>query len=266
MRLAGAVVALLGVAVAGRSALLLAGRGRPVRGPRPVFVLAGPYLRLRNPLLGGLLVGLAGVALAAGSWRLLALAVAAAAAAHAWVVRVEEPRLRTRFGAAYAAYLARVPRWLPGPRVRDAAALALLAGCLASPALAAAPPLTIRRTGCFGSCPSYDLALHADGTVRWLGRGYVAAKGERTARLGGGRVRAYLAELARIGFFGLDDRYDNGLVDLPALIVTARVGSHTKTVTCRGDCPALLTALVERIEHAAHVARWVGPPRAPGAP
>jgi protein-S-isoprenylcysteine O-methyltransferase Ste14 len=28
-------------------------------------------------------------------------------------VRVEEPRLRARSGAAYAEYLRRVPRWLP---------------------------------------------------------------------------------------------------------------------------------------------------------
>jgi protein-S-isoprenylcysteine O-methyltransferase Ste14 len=37
----------------------------------------------------------------------------AAAAAHAWVVRVEEPKLRGRFGVAYTEYLKRVPRWFP---------------------------------------------------------------------------------------------------------------------------------------------------------
>lgn len=32
---------------------------------------------------------------------------------HLYVVRVEEPRLVERFGADYAAYARRVPRWLP---------------------------------------------------------------------------------------------------------------------------------------------------------
>lgn len=103
----------LGAGLALRSALLLAGRGRPRRGPRPAFVLAGPYLRTRNPLLIGLVLALLGIATAASSWWLAGVVVAGALAAHIWVVRVEEPRLRARFGPAYAEYLRRVPRWLP---------------------------------------------------------------------------------------------------------------------------------------------------------
>ena len=70
---------------------------------------------MRNPLYAGLVLATAGTAVAAGSWVVAALATAAAAAAHVRVVRVEEPRLRARFGEAYAEYLRRVPRWLPGP-------------------------------------------------------------------------------------------------------------------------------------------------------
>src|SRR5206468_11550659 len=60
----GIVVGVLGVALAARSAQLLAGRGRPRRGPQPAFVLAGPYLRMRNPLYAGVVLGLGGMALA----------------------------------------------------------------------------------------------------------------------------------------------------------------------------------------------------------
>jgi len=113
VRTGGLVLAATGIALAVRSALLLVGLGRPQRGPRPAFVLAGPYLRLRNPLLAGLLLALAGVALALASWPALAGALGAAVLAHAWVVAVEEPRLERRFGPAYAEYRRRVPRWLP---------------------------------------------------------------------------------------------------------------------------------------------------------
>lgn len=113
MRASGILVALVGFLLSLRSALLLAGRGRPRRGPQPAFVLAGPYLRIRNPLLLGTVVVAAGFALAARSWTLGALAALIAVAAHLWVVRAEEPKLRERFGNAYAEYATRVPRWLP---------------------------------------------------------------------------------------------------------------------------------------------------------
>ena len=113
MLAAGVALVVLGVGLAFRSALLLAGRGRPRRGPRPRLVLAGPYLRMRNPLLGGALVALAGLVLATRSPGLAILAAGAAVAAHLWIVRIEEPRLEARFGTAYAEYLRRVPRWLP---------------------------------------------------------------------------------------------------------------------------------------------------------
>jgi protein-S-isoprenylcysteine O-methyltransferase Ste14 len=110
---AGVILSLAGVGLALRSALLLAGRGRPQRGPRPPLVIAGPYTRVRNPLLLGVLLALAGVALAMGSAALWIGAAVVSVAAHVWVVRFEEPHLQARFGEAYREYLARVPRWVP---------------------------------------------------------------------------------------------------------------------------------------------------------
>ena len=112
----GLLLALSGAALAVRSASLLAGRGRPHRGPSPAFVIAGPYVRVRNPLLAGVVVALAGLALWRASGILLLLAGVAAWAAHWWVTRVEEPDLRRRFGAAYEAYVRGVPRWIPHRR------------------------------------------------------------------------------------------------------------------------------------------------------
>lgn len=119
MTVLGIALAVAGAVLAIRSALLLAGRGRPRRGAPPAFVLAGPYVRMRNPLYAGLLLALAGGAVALRSWPLAGATVLAAAAAHAWVVAVEEPRLARRFGEAYVEYRRRVPRWFPSRRRTD---------------------------------------------------------------------------------------------------------------------------------------------------
>lgn len=118
MRGVGSVLAAFGFALAARSALLLLGLGRPRRGAKPVFVLAGPYRYTRNPLLAGGVLTLAGIACACASPSLALLAITAAASAHLWVTRIEEPRLSDRLGAAYREYLRHVPRWLPEARGR----------------------------------------------------------------------------------------------------------------------------------------------------
>ena len=110
---AGFLLGAAGVALALRSLILLSGRGRPRRGRAPAFVLAGPYLRMRNPALAGGVIAMSGWALAESSGRLAGATLLAAVAAHCWVVRVEEPRLRARFGAAYDEYCRRIPRWVP---------------------------------------------------------------------------------------------------------------------------------------------------------
>lgn len=107
------VLVVVGLALALRSALLLAGRGRPRRGRPPAFVIAGPYRRVRNPLLAGLGVAAVGIALAGRSPAIALAALVAMLATHAWVVLVEEPHLTARFGSVYDAYRRRVPRWLP---------------------------------------------------------------------------------------------------------------------------------------------------------
>jgi protein-S-isoprenylcysteine O-methyltransferase Ste14 len=79
------------------------------------LVVSGPYRVTRNPQYVGVVAMVAGQGLRWGEWRVLAYAVGLAAAFDGWVKVYEEPRLRRRFGADYARYTARVPRWLGRP-------------------------------------------------------------------------------------------------------------------------------------------------------
>jgi protein-S-isoprenylcysteine O-methyltransferase Ste14 len=86
--------------------------------PAPVaetedLVVDGPYRRTRNPQYVGVIAIVAGQGLRWGSRRVLAYAVALALSFHTWVRCYEEPRLRHRFGTAYARYEREVPRWSP---------------------------------------------------------------------------------------------------------------------------------------------------------
>lgn len=73
---------------------------------------SGLYSRVRHPRYLGMMLGVLGVCLLAGSGRLWLVAAAWWVAALA-IIGLEERELRNRFGAAYAAYAERVPALLP---------------------------------------------------------------------------------------------------------------------------------------------------------
>jgi hypothetical protein len=50
---------------------------------------------------------------------------------------------------------------------------------------------------CFGFCPVYDLAMDADGTVRFHGVRHTAVSGERSRRAGPDAFRSLATDLAR---------------------------------------------------------------------
>lgn len=76
------------------------------------LVATGPYALVRHPIYTGLLVAIAGSALARDEWRSL-LAVAIALAALWRKLRLEERWMREQFGDAYARYGERVPALIP---------------------------------------------------------------------------------------------------------------------------------------------------------
>jgi protein-S-isoprenylcysteine O-methyltransferase Ste14 len=91
----------------------VAGRGTlaPWAPPR-TLVTSGLYRWSRNPMYVGVLLILAGWAIALRSWPLAAYAAIVAIAVHVRVLLHEEPFLARAHPDAWPAYRAGVPRWL----------------------------------------------------------------------------------------------------------------------------------------------------------
>jgi protein-S-isoprenylcysteine O-methyltransferase Ste14 len=76
------------------------------------LVTDGPFARSRNPMYVAMALALVGVAVALGSVWALAGPLAFWLVLDRSIVPWEEERLTATFGEAYAAYRARVRRWL----------------------------------------------------------------------------------------------------------------------------------------------------------
>jgi protein-S-isoprenylcysteine O-methyltransferase Ste14 len=102
----------LGLGVAGIRNFSQAATPVPTYKPTRTLVTTGIYGWTRNPIYVGMFLIYAGIGVAArSSWIVLLMLPLAIAMRHGVVAR-EEAYLERRFGVAYRAYKARVPRWL----------------------------------------------------------------------------------------------------------------------------------------------------------
>jgi protein-S-isoprenylcysteine O-methyltransferase Ste14 len=93
---------------------LVNGKGTPAPiDPPKELVAVGLYRFVRNPMYAAGIVGLIAWMLWSPSLSLIVAPFVFFIAAHLFVTAYEEPTLRKKFGAVYADYFKRVPRWIP---------------------------------------------------------------------------------------------------------------------------------------------------------
>jgi protein-S-isoprenylcysteine O-methyltransferase Ste14 len=92
----------------------LRGRGTPLPlDPPKKLVVVGPYRIVRNPMYWSVAFVMLGEAAVFHSMALVDLAAVFFVAVNLFVLFVEEPGLKAKFGAEYEQYCLQVPRWLP---------------------------------------------------------------------------------------------------------------------------------------------------------
>ncbi len=93
------------------------GRGTPAPfDPPKRLVVRGLYRVVRNPMYVSVLTVVLGWSILLWSLPVAAYGAAGWVVFHGFVTLIEEPSLRAKFGADYAAYCGAVRRWMPGRR------------------------------------------------------------------------------------------------------------------------------------------------------
>ena len=81
--------------------------------PSESLVIRGPYRRLRNPMILGVVLVMVGEGLVLGSFGVLAVALVFFIGNTVYFIFSEEPKLEERFGEPYREYKVNVHRWWP---------------------------------------------------------------------------------------------------------------------------------------------------------
>jgi len=90
--------------------------------------------------------------------------------------------------------------------------------------------IALKRTGCYGTCPSYRVEVHGDGEVRYHGEGNVLVKGSHGSHIDPAIIAPLLDLFRRGNYFALDGYYIYPVSDLPTYITRLRIGERDKFV------------------------------------
>jgi len=120
--------------------------------------------------------------------------------------------------------------------------------------------IVLSRTGCFGTCPSYEVEVQGDGSVLYSGRGFVAITGPRRASISREAVLQLVEAFRAADYFSLKDKYVWGATDLPTYTTSISIdGKAKQIVDYAGEqvgMPESVSKLEESIDRLAGVERW----------
>jgi hypothetical protein len=120
----------------------------------------------------------------------------------------------------------------------------------------------LSRGPCFGSCPSYSITIHGNGSVEYAGGRHVRVPGTKTAAISREQVIEVLRSLDRIYFSNLEDRAFSWCFDTSSVSVSVSVDGKTKRVVSDSWCTGAKSGLqAQFVKSATEIDEIVGSER-----
>lgn len=114
----------------------------------------------------------------------------------------------------------------------------------------------LRRTPCFGTCPVYAITVLEDGRATYSGGRFAPRQGEYTGKVGAETMEKLWSLAEEAGFFGLQDKYDGPVTDLPSTIMRFHGKGKDKQVVGRVGTPTSFKVLAEAAEELLAPVEW----------
>jgi hypothetical protein len=122
--------------------------------------------------------------------------------------------------------------------------------------------ITLERTPCFGTCPSYMVSLFGNGTFVYTGTRCVEVKGVKKGKISTTAVKKLVRAFETAHFTSMNDSYDEMMItDMPSAIVSfSQNGQKKQVYHYKGDmnAPAGLPFLENAIDAAVNTKKYIG--------
>lgn len=104
------------------------------------------------------------------------------------------------------------------------------------------------KTPCFGRCPVYKVKVYQSGFATYEGLNFTEKLGMYSAHFTDEEIAGIFQSAAEIGYFTLDDKYDNQMIsDLPSTISTLNSEDKKKRIVARVNVPERLKNFHENL-------------------
>ena len=116
--------------------------------------------------------------------------------------------------------------------------------------------IKIRRTGCFGTCPIYEMTLFDDGSAAYTGKRFVNEVGKAIYQFDKNRVKALFDRAEKLNFQDLNAEYDDPQIsDMESVFV--EYNDTVIKVRYKMDAPKALVEFIADVHRCAIDAGWV---------
>ena len=121
--------------------------------------------------------------------------------------------------------------------------------------------ITLHRSGCYGTCPSYTVTISTENGIVFEGGGFVAASGKHTDRVYADEVRRLAKKFVAADFYSMDPSYRAAVTDNPTYILSIAIDGRVKKVEdyvgSWEGMPAVITELEDEVDTFARTDRWI---------
>ena len=115
----------------------------------------------------------------------------------------------------------------------------------------------IRRGACFGKCPTYEMKIYNSGFTELIGTRAIDLLGTYTTTISKDKMHALIAKAKSIGYFAMDDVYDNEMVtDLPETKTSIVIDGKRKAIRRRYKYPEAILGFEKLFDAFLETEKW----------
>lgn len=108
--------------------------------------------------------------------------------------------------------------------------------------------VSLDRTGCFGTCPIYQIKIFRSGKVQYFGRKFVDNEGVFKAQMNKQQVNDFFAEVDALNWKSFPEQYPMDNVDFPQFRIEIKLDDFQKVIRGNTRADEALINLTQTID------------------